>query len=53
MKKYLFTFACAASFVIASVGLAAIACFAQTNNSTPQPEKSSDPAIRWQFNTAG
>ncbi|HEV2289008.1 MAG TPA: hypothetical protein VGR81_08655 [Candidatus Acidoferrales bacterium] len=53
MKKHLFTLAYAVSFVIASVGLAAVNCLAQTNNPVPQPEKSSDPAVRWQFNTHG
>jgi hypothetical protein len=42
----------ALSFAIASLGLTALSCFAQTN-ATPQPQKSSDPAIHWQFDTHG
>ncbi|MGB6482462.1 MAG: hypothetical protein WBE86_03130 [Candidatus Acidiferrales bacterium] len=53
MKKHPFTSICTVSFVIASLGLAAVSCFAQTNTTVPQPEKSSDPAIHWQLDTHG
>lgn len=48
-------FACviAASFAIASLSVAAVAAHAQTKPPLQQSEKSSDPAIRWQFDTHG
>jgi hypothetical protein len=42
-----------ASLAIGLLGLAAVGCPAQTKSSAQQPEKSSDPAIRWQFDTHG
>ena len=48
-----FTRVRAAAFAIASFLFATLACPAQTKTRTSQPQKSSDPSIRWQFNTHG
>ena len=43
----------AVSFAIASLTVTAVASHTQTKLLVQQPEKSSDPAIRWQFDTHG
>ncbi len=42
-----------AAFALVSLVLAAAAYPAQSKSTMPQPEKSSDPAILWQFDTHG
>jgi hypothetical protein len=41
------------SLAVGSLMLAALVCRAQAPSTTLQPEKSTDPAIRWQFDTRG
>lgn len=52
MKKGRFTSVHHVSVLVASLGLTAFSCFAQTK-AMRQPEKSSDAAIHWQFDTKG
>ena len=46
-------FVLAVSFALGVLSLASVDSRAQTNIPAQQTEKSSDPAIRWQFDTHG
>jgi len=53
MTERRFAAVLAVSFAIALLTLTAVASHAQTKLLVQQSEKSSDPAIRWQFDTHG